>query len=310
MTVLDRFEDLAGDRADLHLAIGVFDGVHLGHQAVMQSASARARAQGGRSMMVTFEPHPARVLRPADAPRLLTSLPHKLRLAHRHGMDQALVVPFTREFSQASASQFLDALRSGGARVRSVSVGMDWRFGCDRSGDLDSLRAIGARSGFAVEGVPPQQRNGQLVSSTLIRSLIQAGKLEDAAGYLGRPYSVLAPVVRGLQLGRSLGFPTANLACADLQLPPFGVYAGRGRLGEREWNAVLNLGSRPTVAAAGGVVQLEVHLLDYQGPEFYGEDLEITFHAALRGEQKFASVIALSEQIARDVERAREVLAR
>lgn len=308
MTVLDRFEDLAREPAELHLAIGVFDGVHLGHRAVLGSALQAARATNGRSLIVTFEPHPARVIRPSEAPRLLTGLAHKLHLAAELGIDRALVVPFTPEFSQITARQFVESLLSGGAQIRSISVGQDWRFGCDRAGDLDALAELGVHYRFAVHGVPPLQQGGQVVSSTRIRSLVEAGALDAAAQFLGRRFSLLDTVGPGRQLGRTLGFPTANLACTDLQLPPLGVYAGTATLRGSSWAAVANLGCRPTLESKLPTVQLEVHLLDYHGTDFYGEALEIAFLAHLRPEQRFESIAALSEQIARDARAARELL--
>lgn len=308
MTVLDRFDDLAREPADLHLAIGVFDGVHLGHRAVLGSALKAARATNGRSLIVTFEPHPARVIRPREAPRLLTGLAHKLRLAAELGIDRALIVPFTPEFSQITARQFVESLLSGGTPIRSISVGQDWRFGCDRSGDLDALAELGAHYRFAVHGVPPLQEGGQVISSTRIRSLVESGELDAASQFLGRRFSLLDTVAPGRQLGRTLGFPTANLACTDLQLPPLGVYAGTATLRGASWAAVANLGCRPTLESQIPTVQLEVHLLDYHGTDFYGEALEIAFVARLRPEQRFESIAALSEQIARDASAARELL--
>ena len=276
---------------------------------MLNSSVTRARDQGGSSLMVTFDPHPVRVLRPGEAPRLLTNLPHKLKLAADLGVEKSLVVSFTPEFSQATGPQFVQSLLSGGTPIRSVSVGQDWRFGYDRSGDLKALRQIGAARGFAVNGVPPLHLDGKLVSSTLIRSLIEAGRLEEASAFLGRPFSLMGRVEYGQQLGRTLGFPTANVACDDLQLPPSGVYASRATLSGQTWPAVANLGFRPTVTGTEKVLRLEVHLLRYIGPEFYGENLEVAFVRRLRGEEKFESVSALTVQIARDAQRATEILA-
>lgn len=310
MTVLDCIEDLAREAAELHLAIGVFDGVHLGHRAVLGTAVAAARDGHGRSLIVTFEPHPAQVLRPGEGPRLLTRSRHKLLLAAGLGIDQALLVPFTPAFSQMSARSFIESLLAGGARLGSISVGQDWRFGCDRSGNLEALANLGSQFGFAVHGVPPQQVNDQIVSSTLIRALVDAGKLDAASQFLGRRYSLLGSVEGGRRLGRTLGFPTANLACHDLQVPPSGVYAGMATLRGAAWPAVANLGSRPTLQDAAQTVQLEVHLLDYHGSDFYGEELELAFHSRLRPERKFDSIAELAEQIARDARSARELLLR
>jgi riboflavin kinase/FMN adenylyltransferase len=291
----------------VYLAIGVFDGVHLGHRSVLFRALEDARAGGGRAVAVTFDPHPAKILRPASAPHLLTATAHKLRLIRALGIESVLVIPFTPQFAATPPEDFVLQLHSGCAPLREICVGHEWCFGRGRAGNLEMLRQMGDRLGFDEVGVPAVQIDGEIVSSTAIRAAVEAGDFTRASRFLGRDYSILGTVVRGDQLGRSLGFPTANLAAHNEQFPPNGVYAVSAQLGDRALNGVVNLGIRPTIGFATGERVLEVHLLDFD-QEIYGEDIEVTFRTRLRPEQKFPSLDALKSQIALDVAEARRVL--
>ena len=302
MLLLRNREDLNRMTMPLHLALGVFDGVHLGHQAVIAAARQRAGALGGSCGVVTFDPHPIRVLAPERAPRqLLASLEHKARLLGRLDMAFLLALEFNRALAEMSAEDFLQWLVCE-TNIATLAVGEDWRFGKARQGDVALLRQAGAARGFEVVSVAPVMHDGERISSTRIRQTIRDGAMNRAAEMLGRSYSVEGVVAEGRQLGRTLGFPTANVVLGEEQLPPDGVWAVRGFLEEQSWNGVANLGNRPTVDGANHT--LEVHLFNYSG-DLYGRRLEVEFVHHLRDERKFASLDELRAQITVDSEMAR-----
>ena len=302
MLLLRNREDLNRMTMPLHLALGVFDGVHLGHQAVIAAARQRAGALGGSCGVVTFDPHPIRVLAPERAPRqLLASLEHKARLLGRLDMAFLLALEFNRALAEMSAEDFLQWL-VGETNIATLAVGEDWRFGKARQGDVALLRQAGVARGFEVVSVAPVMHDGERISSTRIRQTIRDGALNRAAEMLGRWYRVEGVVAEGRQLGRTLGFPTANVVLGEEQLPPDGVWAVRGFLEEQSWNGVANLGNRPTVDGANHT--LEVHLFNYSG-DLYGRRLEVEFVHHLRDERKFASLDELRAQITVDSEMAR-----
>lgn len=310
MEVIEDIRELRNLPGPLHLAIGVFDGLHLGHRAVIEDAARSAAEGGGTLVVVTFDPHPVEVLSPDRAPRLLTDTPHKLRLLERElGVGTVLVVRFDADFAALSGEDFvLSLLANAPARgISRICVGNDWRFGRSRSGDLGLLEKLGEEKGFAVSGLGTVERDGARVSSTRVRESLAAGDLAAASRLLGRNYSVHGTVERGRQLGRTLGFPTANLAVRREQLPPAGVYATRTRIGGEIFDGVANLGHRPTVDGAGAELRLEVHLFGLDR-EIYGEDVEVEFVDFLREERRFDGLEALKEQIGRDVEAAKAVL--
>ena len=302
MLLLRNREDLNRMTMPLHLALGVFDGVHLGHQAVIAAARQRAGALGGSCGVVTFDPHPIRVLAPERAPRqLLASLEHKARLLGRLDMAFLLALEFNRALAEMSAEDFLQWLVCE-TNIATLAVGEDWRFGKARQGDVALLRQAGAARGFEVVSVAPVMHDGERISSTRIRQTIRDGAMNRAAEMLGRSYSVEGVVAEGRQLGRTLGFPTANVVLGEEQLPPDGVWAVRGFLEEQSWNGVANLGNRPTVDGANHT--LEVHLFNYSA-NLYGRRLEVEFVHHLRDERKFASLDELRAQITVDSEMAR-----
>ena len=304
---LNAIADLAAIPGPVYLAIGVFDGVHLGHRSVLLRALDDARGGGGTAVAVTFDPHPAKVLRPGAAPRLLTATAHKLRLIEGLGIGPVLVIPFTAEFAATAPEEFVQQLHGACRPLKEICVGHEWSFGRGRAGNLEMLRKLGDKLGFDEIGVPAVQVDGEIVSSTAIRGAVESGDLERAARLLGREYSVLGEVVRGDQIGRSLGFPTANISAHNEQFPPNGVYAVTALWRDQELNGVVNLGVRPTIGSATGERLLELHLLDFD-QDIYGEDVEVTFVSLLRAEQKFGSLDALKAQIARDTAAARRVL--
>jgi riboflavin kinase/FMN adenylyltransferase len=303
MLRLQKFNDLSELTGALHLALGVFDGVHMGHRAVISTAQQAAARDGGSCGVVTFDPHPIRLLAPDRAPKqLLASLDHKARLLDEIGVDFLLALSFTRVLAALDAEIFVEQMVATG-QVKSISVGEDWRFGNGRKGDVSLLRAMGERHGFAVNALPPVMHQGERISSTRIRQSIRDGAMANAAEMLGRPYGIEGIVVKGQELGRTLGFPTANVAFGEEQLPPDGVWAVRGRLGHVAWTGVANLGCRPTVNGTARV--LEVHLFDHQ-EDLYGKLLEVEFVKSLRDEKKFASIDELRHQISLDAIAARD----
>ena len=303
MRVIHQIPELASLPGPLVIAAGVFDGMHPGHRAVLQAAMDAAALAGGTAIALTFDPHPSKVLRPQNAVRLLTSTRHKIRLMEELGISAVLIIPFDKAFAELEAEDFLRQLVSGSRRLLRICVGTGWRFGHHRRGDAELLRRIGPGLGFDTTEVDPVEVDGTMVSSTLIRQLVEAGDLVAVRRFLGRNYSVLGTVMHGDGLGKKLGFPTANLAVQNEQFPPDGVYSVSVGLGGRRISGVANIGSRPTVKTAGQRL-LEVHLIDFSG-DLYGQDIEAEFLRFVRPEQKFSGIQALQEQIARDVESVR-----
>ena len=312
MTSLHRIPQLSTLPGPVALAIGVFDGVHLGHQEVIRGALDFSEKHGGSAVVMTFDPHPIKVLRPQAAPRLLCSTRHKLRILDQLGVAHTLVVPLMRNGEDLSEAMFVDSLVSACRPLGFISVGYTWAFGKGREGNIHQLMELGEAHGFGVYGVPAVQVDGQVVSSTLIREAVRSGDFAQAKKLLGRDYTVLGDVVKGKQLGRQLGFPTANVAVENEELPPSGVYAVRvqsSRFKAQGWNGVANLGFRPTVDANASERSLEVHLLDFDG-DLYESEMEVAFVKQLREEKKFAGLEELKAQIARDVAEGRRTLKR
>lgn len=306
MEILREISELSRIPDPIVLSIGVFDGVHLGHRRVLQSAIDQARNINGRAVAMTFDPHPARILRPDRAPRLLTSTPHKARLIKAVGIRTLLLVKFDREFAAKRAEEFVRELANAGS-VRRICVGEGWACGRGRSGNVPLLRQLGAELGFEVSETPPVTIDGKVVSSTRIREAVETGDLRKARKLLGRDYTVLGTVERGDEIGRSIGFPTANLRAHNEQFPPDGVYAVRVNLDGREFGGVANIGVRPTIDSTDGERRLEVHIFDFNG-DLYGRDLDVDFLSFLRKERKFDSLEELRAQIATDASAARSQL--
>lgn len=308
MNVLRSIAELRSIPGPLFLAIGVFDGVHVGHRAVISRACNDASQHGGHAVVVTFDPHPVRVLRPEQAPRVMTSTKHKAKLLNCLGVEHLLLIHFDEQFASTPPEQFIRELAAA-ATIREICVGHQWSFGKGRAGNLDLLKTLGDELGFDELGVAAVKVDGQIVSSTLIRGLVQSGDLATAARYLGRPYSILGTVVQGDQIGRRIGFPTANLSAHNEQFPPNGVYAVEAHRGSERLAGVVNIGVRPTIAHATGERLLELHIFDFR-EDIYGEDIEVVFRGFLRAEQKFPDLSALSTQLQLDVASARELLRR
>jgi riboflavin kinase/FMN adenylyltransferase len=288
------------------IALGNFDGFHRGHQAVVARAIALARAQGRPVLVATFDPHPVRLFRPDAPPFRLTTLDQRARLFAGAGADAMLVFRFTRELAAHSAEEFV-AMLARDVGAAGVVTGEDFTFGRGRSGDVAQLRTLGAPLGLAAEAVAPvTDETGEVVSSSRVRDALVAGDCAGAARLLTRPFAIEGVVVHGDKRGRTIGFPTANMAMGDYLRPAYGIYAVRARLSDgRELGGAANLGIRPTFDPPTEL--LETFLFDFDGA-LYGETVEIALVERLRGEEKFASLDALVAQMEKDVARARAIL--
>jgi riboflavin kinase/FMN adenylyltransferase len=289
------------------VTVGTFDGVHRGHWAVLEEIRERARASDRRSVLVTFDPHPLRIVRPEHTPPLLTTPLEKKEILAESGLDYAVFIAFTETLSRYGPRRFVEEILVDRLHVEELVIGYDHGFGRDRSGNADTLREIGADLGFAVDVVAPVEAGDEAVSSTRIRAAVADGRMDEARLCLGRPYSMRGVVVRGDGRGRGLGFPTANLEvpASDKLIPPAGIYAVRGVLKQGTYIGALHLGPRPTFV--GSPPSVELHLLDFEG-DIYGEVVRVDFVQYLRPVLPFDSVGALIEQMREDVGLARRVV--
>jgi riboflavin kinase/FMN adenylyltransferase len=285
------------------VTVGTFDGVHLGHRAILREIERRAETRGLHSVLLTFDRHPLTVVRPEHAPPLLTTPNEKKQILAQFGIDYVAFVAFTRSLSRYTPEEFVRAVLVERLRACELVIGHDHGFGHGRSGDEETLRALGGRYGFEVDVVDGVVVNGAPVSSTRIRRLLSEGRVDAAAGALGRPYSVTGSIVHGLGRGRTLGFPTANIAppTADKLLPAEGIYAVRANLRNEICDGLLHLGPRPTFA--GSPPTIELFLLDFDR-DIYGEIVTVEFLQLLRTVRPFDSAAALVEQMRRDEEEA------
>ncbi|MFL5305572.1 MAG: bifunctional riboflavin kinase/FAD synthetase [Polyangia bacterium] len=293
------------------VAIGNFDGVHLGHQALIAEARARGQAPDS-AVALTFMPHPARVLAPAKAPPLIMPLDRRLALLAQAGADVAVVQPFTPAFAAVEAQNFVADVLVRDLGAADVVVGYDFTFGRGRAGNVQRLQEWGTALGVSVAVIPAVTVDGAPCSSTRIRTLVAGGEMQRAAALLGRPFEVEGVVVRGAARGRTLGFPTANVAPETELAPRLGIYAARARIREDDTTgpvfvAAVSIGRNPTFEADGAPVTVEAHLLDFTG-DLYGRRLRLELVEWLRDEQRFASVDALVAQIAADVARVRALM--
>jgi riboflavin kinase/FMN adenylyltransferase len=287
------------------VAQGTFDGIHLGHQAVIRTAVARARTLRVRSVAVTFDPNPLAVLRPTEVPPELLPLEERLERMAELGPEVCLVIPFTAEFSRMEAEAYVQSVLLGLLRAREIVVGFNHAFGRGARGTPELLRRLAGPAGVLVHVVAPLSVDGVTVSSTSIREALRDGDVERAASLLGRPYTVAGVVTRGAARGRTLGFPTANLTGPPGLLLADGVYTARATWDGSSVGAVVNVGVRPTVD--GGTRLVEAHLLD-AAPDLYGRRLTLAFLHRIRAERRFDSLEALRAQIAEDVTVARRML--
>ncbi len=296
--------------APVCLTIGVFDGVHLGHQYLIRSMLAQAKREGLASACLTFDPDPEAVLVPEHPPLALSSVAERVELIRELGVEHIQVLTFTEALAHQSAAEFIAELRAR-YDLRTLFVGTDFALGHERTGTVDVLRELGRQQGFSVGAVELLNDHGRPISSTWIRELLAAGDVVRAAELLGRPYCLEGPVETGMRRGRQLGFPTANIRPPKGRaLPADGVYfvrvsrVGKGMADERAWNGVINLGARPTFDEMERI--LETHLLDFSG-DLYGARLRVCFIKQLRGIQRFSGIEELRSQIEKDVAAAREL---
>jgi riboflavin kinase / FMN adenylyltransferase len=294
--------------ADTVVTVGTFDGVHRGHKVVLDALSSVARDVGARSLLVTFDPHPLRILRPAAAPQLLTTPVEKIEILAQTDIDAVAFLPFTPALGGYAPRRFVEEILIGRFGMRQLVIGYDHGFGRNRSGDVATLRAIGEQLGFAVDVVEPVQTpGGDSISSSRIRRALHAGDVVAAAQGLGRPYSLIGTVVRGAGRGHRLGFATANLEVGhpDKLIPHEGIYAVRAALRDRFADGVLHLGPRPTFA--GLPPSVELHLFDFDG-DLYGRHVRVEFHRRIRDIARFDSPAALVRAMEADCAEARRLL--
>lgn len=312
MIVARSIEDLAGTIAESCVTIGNFDGVHLGHQKLISLACSRARARDRICVVVTFDPHPLRVLVGPDTPPFITLTDQKLELIAALGPNAALVIPFTRELAALSPEEFVRRYLVEGLGCRELVIGYDYHMGKGRSGNYETLTGLGREYGFSVDRIEPVSLGGAIVSSTRIRDLVQAGRVWSARELLSRFYQVRGTVVHGMDRGgRLLGFPTANLELADELVPKLGVYAvwvevpGHGGESVRVLPGVANIGTNPTFE--GSAMSVEAHLLDFSG-DLYGTGIIVHFVQRIRDERRFSGPEELVARIRTDVQLARGIL--
>lgn len=284
------------------LALGNFDGLHRGHQKIVERIRRSAADRGATALVLTFDPHPPRVVRPDKAPPLLMTMPQKVAALEKAGLHGVAVVRFTDAFSRLSPDQFVRQVLVDWLRVSEVWVGADFLFGHERAGTFSVLRSLGTQYGFRAEKIDPVRYKEFVVSSTRIRRLVAEGRVDEAGALLGHHYTIEGTITAGAGRGRSLGFPTANLSTDNELVPPTGVYATTAELHGTRWPAVTNIGVRPTFEAAGAVT-VETHILGLAA-DVYGARVSLSFIQRLRDERKFPDVDALRVQIAADVRRA------
>lgn len=288
------------------LTIGNFDGVHLGHQTLFDKVKHRAQSLNGESVVMTFHPHPLEVLSPGNGPVFITEHARKLRLIESCGIDIAIVVPFSQEFAQMSAQQFVKHILVDKIGVKALVVGYDYRFGCGREGNIDSLKDLGRKYKFDVEAVTGIKMDGKVVSSTAIRQFIKEGQLKEANALLGRPYEISGTVVRGRDRGgRVLGFPTANIRISSQAPPKTGVYVVRVDIDGKIYGGAANLGYNPTFGDTE--LSLEVHIFNFS-EDLYGKQIAVQFVDRLRDEKRFSGPEELAVQIQKDIEKAKQAL--
>ena len=305
MKIIRAANELKPGSRKVCLAIGFFDGVHLGHQQIIRQTIADSRQHDAIALVLTFDRHPNAIVAPGRVPPLIYSPPQKLRAIESLGTDHLLLVGFDKKFSEQPGEAFVRGLARDLGSIQSICVGADFVFGHKRSGDVPLLKKLGGETGFSVHGLAAVSLDGRVVSSTRIREMIRAGNLDGASQMLGRPYAIAGRVIEGDKLGRQLGFPTANLDVAGLVLPPNGVYSGFTKLKRQIYRVALNVGIRPTMISGKPELRVEAHLLDFSG-RLYGAELEIEIGGKLRDEKKFASPAELRAQITSDIADVRE----
>jgi riboflavin kinase/FMN adenylyltransferase len=288
------------------ITIGTFDGLHLGHQKILKTVCTEAKQQGLASVLLTFHPHPRRVLFPNQVLGLIQTQEEKLARLEALGIDHVVVLPFSQAFAQQSAAEFVEEILINGLNAQLVIIGYDHQFGHDRQGNLAFLRTYEAKGVFEVKEIPVEQIDEVYISSSKIRKAIESGQIAQANAYLGQPYQVSGFVSRGLQNGRTIGFPTANVQLTETEkiLPADGVYAVSAEFEGRQLHGMMNIGWRPTIQEAKTERKIEVHFFDFQ-QDIYEAYLALCLHERIRSEQKFENLAALKNQLHKDEQSVR-----
>ncbi|MDT8422909.1 MAG: bifunctional riboflavin kinase/FAD synthetase [Desulfuromonadales bacterium] len=305
MRIIRTLENLTGALRNPVMTIGNFDGVHLGHRELFRRVVTRAAEYDGDAVVLTFDPHPLKIIAPQRAPRLINTRDEKERLIAASQVDVLLDLPFNAALSALTAEEFISRVLVEQVGVRHIIVGFDYAFGAGRRGDIELLSRLGEQCRFGVEVVKPVGTDDEVYSSTRIRRMVGAGQVAEVVAYLGRHYSLKGTVVAGVGRGKQLGFPTANLATEKELIPADGVYAVKVCLDGVIHDGVVNIGRTPTFAA--GRYTIEAHLFGLDA-DLYGKSLRVYFIERLRDEKRFADPLALTQAIATDVERAKELL--
>jgi riboflavin kinase/FMN adenylyltransferase len=306
MKIIHAANELKTNGKKVCLAIGFFDGVHLGHQQIIRQTISDARQHDAISVVLTFDKHPNAIVALEKVPPLIYSLPQKLRAIESLGAEKILLIAFDKKFSEQSGEEFIRSLSRGSGKIHSICVGADFVFGHKRGGNVELLKKLGAELNFQVHGLAAISLDGEIVSSTRIREMICAGNLDAASQMLGRAYAISGKVVEGDKVGHNLGFPTANLDVTNLILPPNGVYSGRTKVKKQVYRVALNIGFRPTIVNGKSELRVEAHLLDFDN-NLYSEELEIEIGEKLRDERRFGSKEELQRQIAQDIAKVRDL---
>jgi len=289
------------------LTLGNFDGIHLGHQELVRMVIGRAREIGGQSMVVTFRPHPLKVLAPETCPPLISIYEEKIGLFEKLGIDVLVKIPFSLQFAEMTPREFVKSVLCDTLGAKDIFVGYNYRFGKGREGTTQMLKQMGREFGFKVHEVEQISLNGEVISSTKIRQLLKDGEVEHAARFLGRPYAITGIVVKGDSRGKALGFPTANIAPKHIIIPSNGVYTVGILVRDNYYHGIANIGIRPTFNKEAQT--LEVHIFDFD-EDIYGEEATITFFHRIREERRFSDPAALIRQIQKDIAAARDLLSR
>lgn len=305
MNIIYDLDELKRPLRNPVLTIGIFDGVHRGHLVLFDKLKERAKAIGGQSAVMTFEPHPVKVMKSGNGPPLITPIKQKLELISNAGIDVIFCLTFTPQFASISAEDFVQDILADKLGIREIVVGYDYAFGYKRQGNITLLREMGDKLGFKVHVVEPVHLEGALVSSTSIRKLVKEGNFSEAKKSLGRDYQICGTVVKGKNRGgKLLGFPTANLKLIDELIPKVGVYAVAAVINDKTHYGVTNIGYNPTFG--DDALSVETHLLDFSG-DILGKTIKVNFFHRLRDEKTFRNAKELSDQIAQDLKRAREL---
>lgn len=287
------------------VALGNFDGVHIGHQMIFRRVAEIAEKKKGAGLVLTFQPHPIKVLNPDFAPLLLTTFRKKMELIEQSGIDLVWCARFNRKLAELNPREFVKKFLVDTLKAKEVVVGFDYAFGRGREGTIPFLKKMGQEFNFQVHVIEQVKIDGHGVSSSYVRELLEEGSVEKAAVFLGRPYSLLSPVVHGYKTGRSIGFPTANLDTSRVQIPATGVYAVQVRFKDQSFDGVANIGYNPTFNRDR--LSVEVHIFDFE-KQIYGRHIKVAFIGRIRGEKNFDSAEVLVEQIKHDIETARSIL--